>query len=291
MSKSTRSVITVLSSVFLACFVSWIYLRGRAASKPIKPPYQHAFLKVHEGRRPIVFLQADDASRSALEGLAQVARENNSSKTSTRSAGLWLDVRLNGSSDLVLFKDDVLRSGKPVEVATLDECRAEGIATLSEMAPSLRDTPLVLNLISRRPGMPQQLLKIWGENKPLDVSTAAIQSEADGIIKELRESTPRGYFGSSQATLIQLEVLSSLSLEGLTDLKSDLLISFIKEGQGPRIRDSTLREAHRRGLKRYAGPVESRSDADALLAVGYDGLILTERGIWESLLDVRPQNP
>ena len=293
MNRSLRSVVTVIVSIFIACFGSWLFLRSNAASKPLKPPFAHGFNKIHGDGYPALFFQfqrpqskESSATLGDLSDLAGLAR-------GTVGAGLWLDVRLNGSSDLVVSSSDLLSNGKPIEIASLEECRADGIVTLVEAAPFLKDTYVVLNLIARRPGLPTKLFEVWGDGKPLSFDWTLVQSESDGILKELREQAPKAFYGSSQATMLQLEILSTLGLEGLPDLKSDALISMIEEPSrndsvpAPRLRDSTLKEAHRRNLKRYVGPVRTREVAVPLLDAGYDGIVLTERGIWEDLLDER----
>lgn len=292
MNRSLRSVVTVVVSIFIACFGSWLFLRSNATSKPLKPPFAHGFNKIHGEGYPALFLQfqkPSTGSSTALDDLRELAGR----ARSTLGAGLWLDVRLAGSGELVVSSSDLLGNGKPVEIASLDECHADGIVTLTEAAPSIQNSYVVLNLIARRPGLPTKLFEIWGDGKPLSFDWTLVQSESDGILKELREQAPKAFYGSSQATMIQLEILSTLGLEGLPDLKADALISMIEEPAKnnsvaiPRLRDSTLKEAHRRSLKRYVGPVRTREVAVPLLAAGYDGIVLTERGIWEDLLDER----
>lgn len=296
MSRSARSVITVLISVFIACFVTWIYLRGKAAAKPIKPAFNHSFLKIHDGGRSAVFLQLPNSNDGAtIEALAEDVRSTNASPTAPHSVGLWLDVRLNGSSDLVVSRTELLKNGKPIEIASLDECRADGVQSAKDVIAGLshgdsdkiKSVPMILNLISRRPGLPQKFYEVWGVDKPFRAENTLVQSDADGILKEIRDSEPRGLFGSSQSTLIQIEILSNLMLAGLPDLKSDVLVSFNKEVTSQksmaRVRESTLNEAHRRGLRRYAGPALSKEEAETLLSEKYDGVIVEDRAIWDAL--------
>lgn len=294
MGRSLRSVVTVFISIFVVCSASWMFLRSNAISKPLKPAFAHTFNEIHRAGSPALFLQfqtiADDQS-SALAELSELAER----AQSATGSGLWLDIRLVRTGELVISASDQLRNGKPVELASIEECLAQGLVTLKEAAPVLKETFVTLNLIARRPGLPTKLFEVWGEGKLLPLDRTLVQSESDGILKELREQAPKAFFGSSQATLIQLEMLSTLGLQGLSDLKADALVSLIEEpakrdgaaSMIPRLRDSTLAEAHRRGLKRYAGPVRTREAAKELQAAGYDGIILTERGIWEDLLDER----
>jgi glycerophosphoryl diester phosphodiesterase len=205
--------------------------------------------------------------------------------------GFWLDVRLTGDGNLFVSHHELLKSGpaagKPIELATKAECQAAGLFELTEFTVSMSNRPTVINLISRRPGLALRFLEKWGtEENKIPLRSTVAQSESDGTLKELREAQPRGLFGSSQAVLIQLEILSALELQGLAELKSDILISDIEERRisdhqdkknlapfQPRLRLATLVESKRRGLKRYAGPTSELSTAESMFKNGYDGVL------------------
>lgn len=280
MNRSLVSLLTILGSLFVACFVTWLYLHGKALSKPVKTPFDHPFIRLaHRGDKRVLFLRvstpqdADSVLNSKFE-----------------NAGAWLDVRLGGENQLIVSPAELLpngkQKGKPVEISTRTECEEAGLLKLEDFVEKLRGRPVILNLISRRPGLSNAVQQIWGPGKPFSVETVAMQSESDGTLKELREAAPRGFYGSSQATLIQMEILSNLDLEGLMDLKADMLVSSTEEQQHgkmiPRIREATLLEAHRRGLKRYAGPTRSKESAESLFKLGYDGVLIEDREIFES---------
>lgn len=281
MKRSLSSVAMVLFSLFVAFGGTWFYLRGKAQSKPVKAPFEHAFLKtIHEGGKPALFVQ--------VRTPAELAALPRTTKDGKFNVGPWLDVRLAGSNQLVVSPDEILPKpqGMSVEVASSAQTRQAGLYELADFYESLRDRPAVLNLIARRPGLSQKILSVWGTGKPLSVSSTLIQSEGEGHLKELREAQPRGLYGSSQGTLIQLEVLSSVGLDGLMDLNSDVFVSSIAELRHgvyvPRVREATLNEAHRRGLKRYAGPASTKETVDELLNAGYDGIIINDRVILDS---------
>lgn len=285
MKQSLSSFGIVIGSLFVAFFITWVYLRSKAESKPLKTPFTHAFVPAaHHGSLPIVFVRLLKPA-----DFAPVLKPK-----APYNIGAWLDVRLGGENQLVISPQELLLSGpmkgKPIEVASLSETKAAGLYVLSEFAETLRGRPAMLNLISRRPGLSNMVLDIWGPDKLLSVDTVAMQSESDGTLKELRDAQPRGFYGSSQATLIQIEMLSNLKLEGLLDLKSDMLVSSTEEigrdrKQIPRVRSETLLEAHRRGLKRYAGPARSKESALELLKLGYDGIIVENRETLDLLLE------
>lgn len=296
MSRSLSSVVIVVLSIIAALGGGWMYMHSKARSKPIKTPFEHPYLKLaHQNDRPLLLFRA-----SSPGDFQTPAADSKDSKVDREelalNLGFWLDVRLTGDGSLFISHDERLKAGpakgKPIELATKAECAAAGLHELLEFAPVLKDRPTVLNLISRRPGLALRLLEVWGpqdqkDDKPLPLQTTVAQSQSDGTLKELREAQPRGLYGSSQAVLIQLEILSSLDLQGLAELKSDILISDIEERvavrgddvtasgyvQRPRLRTTTLKEAKRRGLRRYAGPTSELAIAKAMLADGYDGVL------------------
>lgn len=288
MSRSLRSIFVVFISLFTAISGTWIYLNSKAKNKPLKTPFEHSFTEMaHNGGRRLLLLrvQSPEDARLLLK------------PTTTLTAGLWLDVHLGGENQLVVSRGDLLPSGplkgKPIEIASRADCKEAGLFELPDFYPHLRDVPVILNLISRRPGLSNKILEIWGEGaaKPVQLANAALQAESDGTLKELREGQPKGLFGSSQSALIQIEVLANFGLEGLVNLKSDLLISDQEERREGvnvvRIRPSTLNEAHRRGLRRYAGPARDSKSANALFDAGYDGVLVEGRDVFDSLLSTQ----
>ena len=295
MNRSLVSILTVCGSLFAAFLITWFYLHGKAETKPVKAPFEHPFTKLaHKDGRAILFLRA-----SKPEDVTALKSES-----SKFNVGLWLDVRLGGENQLVVSPGELIPSGplkgKPIEIATRAECKDAGLFEAGEFADGIRDRAVIFNLISRRPGLSNKILEVWQSSqdasaekksgeKLFAVESVAIQSESDGTLKELRDAQPRGFYGSSQATLIQMEVLSNINLQGLMDLKSDMLVSSTEEMKRdgvsiPRVRKATLDEAHRRGLKRYAGPARTVEAAEELLKLGYDGVLIENRAVLDSLL-------
>ena len=281
MNRSLRSVVVVVCSLFLAFGGTWLYLREKARAKPVKSPFEHAFLKtVHEGAKPAIFVRVKTPGELKDLPIQTPQRK--------LRVGVWLDVRLAGADLLLVSPAEVLPKpqGMPVEVASSAQAREAGLFELAAYYDAIRGRPTILNLIARRPGLSRKILEIWGDEKPLSISSTLIQSEADGHLKELREAQPRGLYGSSQSVLIQMEVLSTIGLASLMDLNSDVLISSIAElrhgAYVPRVREATLHEAHRRGLKRYAGPASSKIAVDELLNSGYDGVLIDDPAILDS---------
>ncbi len=290
MNRSLSSVFVVVASLFAAFALTWFYLRTKAESKPLKTPFEHAFLaKAHGDGQKLLILRADSPAEAAT--LMKTDGKPNDALKKSFATALWLDVRLGGENQLVVSSGETLPSGlakgKPIEIASRRECEQAGLFHLEDFYAEIKNRLVILNLISRRPGLSKKILEIWGDEKPLELSSILIQSESDGNLKELRQGEPRGLYGSSQATLIQIEILSTLGLDGLMDLKADVLVSAIEEIRDgkfvARLRSATLREAHRRKLKRYAGPTRTTEAAQELLNAGYDGVIFETLEVLESI--------
>ncbi len=277
-----------------------MYMHSKARSKPVKTPFEHPYLQLaHKDGRPLLLYRIASPADMQAPTHASLAAGETDPKELKPNLGFWLDVRLTGDGSLFISQDELLKTGtakgKPIELATKEECLAAGLHELLEFAPEMKGRPTVLNLISRRPGLALRLLELWGvqdgtkNEKPLPIQTTVAQSQSDGTLKELREAQPRGLYGSSQAILIQLEILSSLDLQGLAELRSDILISDIEERvidkehgghtMRPRLRSATLNEAKRRGLRRYAGPTSELATMQAMFADGYDGVLTDSKEI------------
>lgn len=310
--SAIRSLIQVLSIIVFLCSAGWIFLRYKAESEPLRPPFDHAlFREVHADQHRLLWLRlrtpdtlADLKEISARRLELQPAQS--ASKNRWR-VGYWLDVRFNGEGEAVISRQELLsqptvegRPPKPVEIARTEECRQTGLLTLPEFAEQLAQntagsadsTPLLLNLISRRPGLEKRILEIVVDSQQpalaqIPQTRVVFHSESEGILKALREARPTGIFGTSQATLLQLEMLSHFGLAPLSKLKADAVISAIEEplnsGQ-PRVRKSLIDEARRRRLKVYWGPASDVATAHRLLDQQVDGVLLNSSEFLPSLL-------
>ncbi len=274
MKRTLNSLLLVSLSLIAILGGGWMYFHSKARSRPIKTPFDHPYLHLaHRDSLPLV-LYRTAAPSEALNHIAQFPATN---------VGLWLDVRLTGDGFLIVSRNELLpkgpAKGKPIELATHQECTEAGLIDLTAFSEAILKIPTVLNLIARRPGLAAKILEVWGPiPAPISLDTTVLHSESDGVLKELREAQPRGLYGTSQASIIQIEMLANLGLQGLVELKSDLLISSTEEtssnqSHGPRLRQSTLDEAKRRGLKRYAGPTSDPKMVTTMLADGYDGVL------------------
>lgn len=282
MKRTLNSILLVALSLIATLGGGWMYFHSKARSTPVKTPFDHPFLHLaHKDQRPVVLFRTNLPSDNPAK-LASAFATKAGKPLADVNLGLWLDVRLTNDGALIVSQNEILTTGstvgKPIELATLDDCKNAGLFELKDFAAGIEKSPTVLNLIARRPGLAKRILDMWGPPPmPLSLSNTVLHSESDGVLKELREAQPRGLYGTSQSTIIQIEMLANLDLQALVDLKSDLLISSTVElvpAPEPRLRKSTLDEAKRRGLKRYAGPTSDPAKVLQMLADGYDGVLI-----------------
>lgn len=318
--SAPRSLIQVLSIILFLCSFGWIYLKYRAESEPLRPPFDHLlFREIHAAQSPVLWLRlrTPETAGDLISSLQQIRTFQSRDLSNPQSLklesgakwgfGFWVDVRFNGEGEAVISRQELLGRPtvegwppKPVEIALTKECRDTGLLTLPEFAELFAQQtpagstapPILLNLISRRPGLEARILEIVVDGKDpkpnqLSQTRVVFQSESDGILKALREARPAGIFGTSQATLLQLEMLSQFGLAALSNLKADALISAIEEPLNsgrPRVRSSLIDEARRRRLKVYWGPASDVATARRLLEQQVDGVLLNSTEILPSLL-------
>jgi hypothetical protein len=282
MKRTLNSLLLVALSLIATLGGGWMYFHSKARSMPIKTPFDHPYLHLaHKDKRPLILFRTNQPSDTPAKLASEFATRAKAPLADV-NLGLWLDVRLTNDGALIVSRNELLTSGspvgKPIELATVEDCKTAGLFELKDFASNIEKYPTVLNLIARRPGLAKRILDLWGPSpKPLSLANTVLHSESDGVLKELREAQPRGLYGTSQSSIIQIEMLSNLGLQALVDLKSDLLISSTVEltpNAEPRLRKSTLDEAKRRGLKRYAGPTSDPAKILEMLADGYDGVLI-----------------
>jgi hypothetical protein len=282
MKRTLNALLLVALSLIATLGGGWMYFHSKARSMPVKTPFDHPFLHLaHKDQRPIILFRTISPSASPAQLASEFASKATKPLTEV-NLGLWLDVRLANDGALIVSQNELLTNGslagKPIELASLEDCKTAGLFELKDFASNIDKYPTVLNLIARRPGLAKRVLELWGPSpKPLSLSNTVLHSESDGVLKELREAQPRGLYGTSQSSIIQIEMLANLGLQALVDLKSDLLISSTVElspAPEPRLRKSTLDEAKRRGLKRYAGPTSDPAKVLEMLTDGYDGVLI-----------------
>lgn len=291
MKNALKSFFGITVLVLIGSCLTWFYLKGRALSQAIQPPPSHPFLTRQPTHLP--FWIAYQGSSADLPPNTFAAFD--AAAAIDPHLILWVDVRFTKDGTLVAFSEQDLASTTNGtgwvsytgigEVETLDAgakfrsaagdfpFRGKGlrIPKLKDVLERYPGRRLVLNFRDYRPGIDDRIITLIDEAKAGD--RVLIQSEQDGILKDLREKRPLWLFGTSQARVTQLRMLTALGLEAMAPLKGDVYVSEVRRGGNELLDDSVITEIHRRRMKILVGPVDDRAEAEALLARGVDGII------------------
>lgn len=269
--KSIKSLIITAIGLAMVIFLAWFWAYQRGLSIKPEAPHQSAFLA---GPHPRLFMSWDP--ELDLSSLNQKLEKLQLTEVPVWPA-LWICLKLH-----VVF-NPLTPSVPPQSEAVVSDCQTgQKIVELENFSYPKEPLPVLLSLDTRQPGLEaatQNFLKRLSEEQK---SLTLIQADADGVHKALRADFPLLAFGSSQAKLIQLEIAGTVGLMPLVQLSSDAIVSLQTETQiiegsikkRARFRDSTLKEAHRRGLKRYAGPAHSLEEARELFRKNLDGVLV-----------------
>lgn len=292
--RTGKALLAALTGVITVFFGTWMFLYAKAQSRPIPPPFPHPFQSFHQIDRPIIYYQPAKVSKAELDFFLQV------SAAAQHPSGLWIDLRLGGDNVIYVSENEFISVKDvpvpvPIEVATAEQLAQSNLLTLTQAFEQVKmlNRPLILNLISRKPGIDQALMTTWGPgNKAISSQNVLIQSDARGLIKSLRESNPQGFFGSSTATLLQLEILDHMGLANLLDLQSDVLIEKdrnfndgkINPNSQLKVRPEIRRIAIERNLKYYIGSFADEGSIQKSLDLKPDGIIVTNAQLWQSIL-------
>ncbi len=150
------------------------------------------------------------------------------------------------------------------------------ILSLKDLIEKFPKHRFLINLADDTTGTEQQIVKALGYNDK--TQRFILTSERDKIMKEMRKNSPMLLFGASTPQLTQLMILANVLLETIAPLDADLLIV---ENVSEKVRNSNriflnekmINEAHRRGLKVFAGNAQNSSEAMTLVKFGADGVI------------------
>jgi glycerophosphoryl diester phosphodiesterase len=89
--------------------------------------------------RPLAVVGHRGAGESIVSGLPENSLESCRAAHERGAGWVELDARLTADGELVLHHDHVLPSGLPVDEATVDDCRAQGVAGFDELLDGLPD--------------------------------------------------------------------------------------------------------------------------------------------------------
>src|SRR5690606_31882659 len=123
---------------------------------------------------------------------------------------LWADVQMTADKILVIFEPRTIQTASSsqtlVPFLTYDELQKNlgdsSLLRLKDMLLKFKDHRVIINVRDYRPGMDVVLAELIDE--PGVIDRVLIQSELDGILRDMRSQRATGLFGSSQAQITQL---------------------------------------------------------------------------------------
>jgi hypothetical protein len=159
-----------------------------ARENSVRPPVLHL---AHKDQRPVVLFRTNLPSDNPAK-LASAFATKAGKPLADVNLGLWLDVRLTNDGALIVSQNELLTTGstvgKPIELATLDDCKNAGLFELKDFAAGIEKSPTVLNLIARRPGLAKRILDMWG---PASNAAFAVKHSSSLRKRWRSEGTPR----------------------------------------------------------------------------------------------------
>lgn len=246
--------------VLIIVFIGWSYARYKGLSTPPKTPLPHAFFTDLNDFSVIAYPKADPNDEiHALALLKEVASQN-------PSVIIWIDARPRRDGTLVIARD---------------EQEAETAPTLEEALKHFPRHKLILNIRGHRPGLIPTLISLL--EKEGVTERTLIQSPEDGFLSEIRKDKPLWVFGTSLAQATKLIMLSSIGLESLSPIRGDVLV-IDEERATWRMTDRAFKEASRRGLRVFAGPVNTEEQARKLQKQGAKGVLVSDPQLITTLL-------
>ncbi len=273
---TVRLLSAILLILGIGLSATWMFLRQKGHSEP-NSPVRSAFFDRFKGEKfALIAFRGASASLvpNSIEAFATAARLS-------PKIILWADIVMTGDDHIIVSSNKTLhREGVPTLVSffkysELPKLRnSEPIPKLQELLSKFPDHRFVLNVRDYRPGLDGKLASILDETKA--GGRVLIQSEVDGILRDLRTLRPELIFGTSQAQITQLLMLVPFALESLAPLKGDVYVSEATRGESNLVNARIVREIHRRGRKIFVGPVDDLKTVSELREMGVDGLITTK---------------
>jgi glycerophosphoryl diester phosphodiesterase len=293
MKEALKSLSLILIAIFISLFFIWFYLRNRALSEPVPPPLPTPFTQNQKAKTPFLIAYqggGNERPPNTLPAFDHAAELN-------PDLILWADIRPTADGVLVAFNSENLASTTDgsgwisfTNFADLDKLDAAAkwrdsenhesfkgqgvkIPTLETLLTRYPTRRFVLNFRDYKPGLDQKIIEII--EKANASERALIQSEQNGLLKDLHEQRPNWLYGTSQAQITQLTMLLPFGLEAMAPFKGDIFVSELKSQRRNLVSDSTIAEVHRRQKLIFTGPV-TYTEALELKARGVDGFISSQ---------------
>ncbi len=281
--------------------MAWFHLREKGRSQHVQPPLHHAFFASRPKETFTIIAMGGDARfapKNSLESVGQAAGIH-------PNIVIWIDVQATSDAEVVLFGDKTLPTAndvKHVGLSSYEELSQINIGAdftlpsgvkpyqnqpirIPKLTDALKHAPghrFILNVVEYRPGFDVALAKAINDAKAGD--RVLIQSDLDGVLKDMRTLQAMWLYGTSRAQGTQLKLLLTLGLGGLAPIKGDTYISVAREERGEIVSEDIVGEIHRRGLRAFVGPVDTKAKLEDMRAMGVDGIVTREPAkIWALL--------
>lgn len=263
-----------------------MYTRNHGLSAPISPVRHPFFERWPDEKHVLIAFQGGNGgppnSRAAIQAAARLHER----------MIIWVDVQMTASGTLIALHETMIGAPsqqKPTLVAFMDDADlgvGDKILTLAEAIRVAPDHRYVLNVREYRPTLDQALVQVVDEANA--AGRVLIQSESDGLLRDVRALRATWLFGTSQAQITQLLMLVPFGLESVAPLKGDVYVTPAVRDGVSLVKPEVITEVHRRGRRVFAGPVNNAAEGESLLSRGVDGLITSQP---ELFLDVLSQPP
>jgi glycerophosphoryl diester phosphodiesterase len=253
---------------------AWIYLRLRGITESVSPVRSEFFKKYEPEPFALIAFRGESSALipNSMKAFSEAA------KLSPKII-LWADILMTADDQIIVSEEKTIlsREGVPTLVAfqkysDLAKLWNGGtVLKLKDLLLKFPDHRFILNVRDYRPGLDGKLATLLDDTKASD--RVLIQSDVDGILRDMRMLRPDLLFGTSQAQITQLLMLAPFALESIAPLKGDVYISEATRGESKLVNERVVNEVHRRGRKIFVGPAEDEKTVSELRNLHIDGLI------------------
>jgi glycerophosphoryl diester phosphodiesterase len=291
MLKTIRSLALIVLGLVFCLFFTQIYLHNKGVRETHPPLSSPFFSDVAPAEKAWVIAYRGDSAHFPENTLPAF----DAAAAVDPNVILWADVRITSDLVPVIFHEGELASTTNgqgwlrmthwSDIAKLDPgfqfqstpgvfpFRAKGlqIPTLKNLLTRFPKTRFILNFMEYTPGLDEEIDTLLTQLKA--GSRVIVQSEQDGFLRDMRARESMWVYGSSRAQITQFMMLLPFGLAPVAPLKADIYITDEHHKGLDLVDDDVINEVHRRGLKVFAGPVNSADAARRLRSQGVDGII------------------
>ena len=311
MNGALRRLALVTFAALLCALIAWFLVRRNGLQRPLLEASTHPFLKdlkIGSGGVSGSVSGRANIYRIAYRGIKEFPENTllgfDEAVAVNADAVLWADVRPSADNELFLYRDielsklteghgwigytpaseiRKLNAGfkyKDKDGANPFLQKKVSIPTLAEFLSRYPKRRLILNFCDNRPGLQEKIIDVVDRFHAGD--RVLIQSDQEGLLKDLREKKPEWLFGSSLIRSTQLRMLASVGLASVAPLKGDVYVTEVQVSGNNMLTEPMLKELLRRKLVVFAGPVNDQPQARKLIQSGVSGLMTEVREILQS---------